>query len=144
MPRRRATPASSTPSLMAPTIHNQTTPSPLKTRSSHPPQTPVEMGCFQPILLHLCYSLCHARRFSFRTPPFSFSSKSRPLPRLGPPRPRHICPSTHANPSLGYRGRFDALYVHRDSSCNASLTRYGYAGSKTFVRLVHSHACCTP
>jgi hypothetical protein len=72
------------------------------------------------------------------------SLPSRPLPRLGPPWPRHICPSTHANPSLGHRGRFDALYIHRDSSCNTSLTRYGYAGSKTFVRLVHSHACCTP
>ena len=34
-------------------------------------QTPVEMGCFQPIFLHICNFVCHARRFSFCTSSFS-------------------------------------------------------------------------
>ncbi|SRR6266851_1982758 len=78
------------------------------------------------------------------SPPFSFSPKSRPLARLVPPSPRHSSSSTHAYSPLGHRGRFDAVYIHRHSPSNASLTCDSHPGSKTFVRLVHSLACCTP
>lgn len=76
--------------------------------------------------------------------PVSFLSKSRPPSRLVPLSPRHNCRSMHAYPSLGHRGRFDAVYIYRNSSSNAPLTRNSHSGSKTFVRFVHSPVWCIP
>jgi hypothetical protein len=142
MPRRAAalaTPATSTPLTDGTLVQHSDDPF----ASQVSLLVPVEMGCLQPILLHLCHSL-QSQMFLLPYATFSLVFQTRPFSRLAPPSPRHIYPLTYTYPPPGHRGRFNAVYIHRHPPSNASLARSGYAGSKTFVRLVHSLASFTP